>query len=451
MLAKFFFFAFIVIFTFVYFSSLLLTQHSFSQSPSVFVHWTTDPVDDFVEDLDALNISSTLPMNITSFTITSDGYTLNVTLWLDKPFSDKNFEYYKKSNLTYTMRIFTHDPITLSGYVTNVVAIFPNKSGWTQRVVEIGPSYDINKTISETNHTDFYENGKNYVTMTVDLASLGYPSNYKLNVASSAIENNESIADRTLSAIVPRTSNDYFFRLAKSPMVVYPNEETKFLLHVDAIGLNNRENMTLVDLNDNDTISLSFIPEVMDTPLNGTMVFQGTLLYKGGLNPGVHELKFYKITYTDYGNLDNKTESIRLLLMDDRPWTESVPRFLTSIYAYIWVPFVATSIIVLILHKKFRFDHLLNDIKASTILGFNSAIIAGVLVFLSIGGDSNYLGGLISQSGFLTASIVVPFSLSAVTVMLTGKVNTGLKFALIGFIYLIFSVVLVSFAPPTRL
>ncbi len=47
--------------------------------------------------------------------------------------------------------------------------------------------------------------------------------------------------------------------------------------------------------------------------------------------------------------------------------------------------------------------------------------------------------------GLLTASIVYPFAISAIRVVIKGSAEPGLKFMIIGFIYLMIAIVIIAF------
>jgi hypothetical protein len=421
---------------------------SFGQSPKAFYDKTPDDYD----DSDTIESVTDLPINITSYLTRSDGNSLNTTLWLSQPIKDSEYDKYLNSNLTFTLNIYSHDTFNDDKELAYKVIIFPKTYGWVKQLIELEPDSDyysgFERVLSESNYTGFYKNNANYVGINLDLKEISFPKSYSIDPETSAERNGEKLNDSVLYTTYPIGANNVFFRYIENPLILYPGEEKKINYYIDALDLQSLTNLTLEDSKDQNGFTISFVPQTINLPKNGTELVEMKVKADQSLPPKSYQLRIN----TSYAYLDghpkNESESINVKVRPPRPIFEQVARFLTSVYAYLWLPLLVTTIIAGILYSKAKYSVIFEDLKVKDIVGFNSAIIAGVLVFLSIGGGSNYfIGGVISQTGILTASIVMPFSMSAISVIVTGKINTGMKYALAGFVYLIAAVILISIPP----
>jgi hypothetical protein len=428
-------------------------QLSSEQSPSIFYHTLSG--DEFWANQYIDENSTELPINIKSVTINSDGKDLNATLWLTKPLNNSNFEFYKKSNLQYHLDIYFTDRLDQLGSYSPLLAytviIYPQDSGWVKKLIEYSVDNLENRTIYKTNYANFYEDGKNFLEINLDLSSIGYPSQYKLSASSNAFVNETNYNMSTTNFLVPSGANIFQDRFQNNEYIeLHQGEEKKNIVYnVDIFDLENAHHLSLQDGNLTDQFSMSFSPENITTPLNGTVPFIMTLKIGKDVKTGLHQLPVIaktKVLGNDEPNPDIPL-NINILVNAPISIVEQISLWLTQYYGYLWLPFGLTTLIILILHNKFK-KIIVVDIKSKDLLSFNSAIIAGVLVFLSIGNGTNfYNAGFFSQTGLLTASIVTPFSISAIRVLILGKAEFGIKFALAGFIYIIFSVIIISFPP----
>ena len=79
------------------------------------------------------------------------------------------------------------------------------------------------------------------------------------------------------------------------------------------------------------------------------------------------------------------------------------------------------------------------DIDSTDILGINVAVIAGVLIFLSLEGFDKSEE---AQINLITANIVFPFAISAIATLLNFK-QFGIRFMIAGFVNLMVSIILI--------
>ena len=110
----------------------------------------------------------------------SNGYFLNATLWLYFPFKEHPADY---NQVNYGMLIDS-DFNNKTGYrgldYTFEIGWRNDTSSWTQSLVALSPTGE-NKTIYiKNNFTDFFEKGKSYVVLPLNLSFLHYPAKYKV-------------------------------------------------------------------------------------------------------------------------------------------------------------------------------------------------------------------------------------------------------------------------------
>jgi hypothetical protein len=111
------------------------------------------------------------------------------------------------------------------------------------------------------------------------------------------------------------------------------------------------------------------------------------------------------------------------------------------------IPLGITSVFAIWLYKRLpkkTYDP--EQMKVQDLLTVDASVIAGVLIFLTVGASGVFTGRFIQQVGILTASIVFPFAIAAIATLIKGRVEEyGIKFMIIGFIYLMASVILIAF------
>lgn len=104
---------------------------------------------------------------------------------------------------------------------------------------------------------------------------------------------------------------------------------------------------------------------------------------------------------------------------------------------------VAVTLIAGIIISRFVDRHLLlnalNELHTSDILQINATVIAGVLIFLTIGHIFS------TYQTLLTTTIIFPFAISSIRIISRGIEEKGVSMAIDGFIYLMASVVVLSF------
>lgn len=109
------------------------------------------------------------------------------------------------------------------------------------------------------------------------------------------------------------------------------------------------------------------------------------------------------------------------------------------------IPIGVTAVIVLWTSKKIDKAKNFQSLSVENLLSVHASVIAGVLIFLTIG-SAGVFSGVIQKVGVLTATIVFPFAIAAIRTLIAGKVEAyGVKVTVTGFIYLMTSVIVIGF------
>jgi hypothetical protein len=82
----------------------------------------------------------------------------------------------------------------------------------------------------------------------------------------------------------------------------------------------------------------------------------------------------------------------------------------------------------------------LKELGVTDVIQIDATVIAGVLIFLTIGTEFNKLA-----LTYMTASIVYPFAISAIRAITKGSAESGIKLMMAGFVYLMVAIILISF------
>lgn len=433
----------------------------FAISPSFERVTFDDNIAHNIDTVDQLNEGDnlfplSLPLNVTSLSYLSNGELFNATLWLSEPIDDtKHFEYVNV-NLTYSMFI---DMLQIDGTIipTYNVYLYPEKDKtWTKKITEIDPSGTLlEKTLDiQRNYTGFYENGNQYIDISIDLKSIGYPSKFIVSFLTQAHNYRESVLlqDYTVWDTIPPgpllITYDW-----PSPAKVKIGGKMEFLVPINALGLNMQENVTLSDANKNDKVILSFDPPFLILPINGTKFTKMTIEINDKFPvSGRINTQSVNITRTVYDESNDPTsvsmpiyesQSFSLIPLPSSSTIEKINDFLINYYGIYILPFGITSIFAIVLTKRVNTAALAESIRIKDLLTTNGSIIAGVLIFLTIGGTIQK--EKFWQIGILTASIVYPFALSAIITMATGSIQKGIRYTIPGFVYLMVSIVLIVF------
>jgi hypothetical protein len=177
--------------------------------------------------------------NIQAVSYYSDGKTLFATLWLSSKFKDID-------NMTEQHRSYAFFIVSDSVYNANQsyeVSVDwnpPNSNNtWIKKYHEWSPIPGYDKVLHQenitSNHPGFFERGKNYVDLSLDLGTLGYPDKY--NVVSYATETFItqsgvicSLTDITDAVHIPLP--EFILSTIPNSLVLRPGEENKIELQL---------------------------------------------------------------------------------------------------------------------------------------------------------------------------------------------------------------------------
>ncbi len=409
----------------------------------------TDNVDD-KNNLTLFKLVGNLPIDILSTSYVSDGRTLNGTLWLSNPLHEKNHTDYVDSNLTFSMMIYTPEDLTFEfSYPTYFIYIKPERDGtWTKETWEEEPYHpDISEYAKRMlvpptqNHSDFFQDGNRYVDLSVDLQAMGFPDEYGVSFSTSANKSGTFLEDSDLVGQVPLAELVSNFGWPTNPIELRRGEERSIIIPVNYSEFPLDEEISLTDANKNDSITVNFNPQPLYmSEKNGKENKTNMQIKADAQNPGTYDIyvtvnsmskegvpgepfnETFKVEILPPLTNENK---ISIFLQDHPDFPYLIAVGITSIFA-IW----------LFLRVDIK-SHKPEWIRVKDILTIDASVIAGVLVFLSVGASEVFSGKVVQQTGILTASIVFPFAIAAMRTLIKGYIEEyGIKFMLIGFVYL---------------
>lgn len=405
-----------------------------------------------------------IPISISSLSYLSDGNNLNATLWLNDPILTERHGDYLESNLTYIMNIYSVDPH--EGFERDIlysVVIYPEEDGsWTKRIIEHAPgAYWPHPTIVTVddvvgasrilkiypNYTGFFENNNTYVNIDLALKDIGNPLKAKIELGAYIEQGGNPINDWTYLFDAPALENRHMLEWPKA-FEVRAGETANGRVLIHNFQLPTRGNITLQQNAKPDNYTLQFKPSTMEYPLNGTISSD----FEVRISPHVMAGKLPLQVNVTSSTIENVTGSwIETFNVAVRPPLSAVDifvNFLFDTYALYWIPFGATIGFGLWLSNRIDKRKLSQDtiekLRPEDILTANAAVVAGVLIFLTVGGTELFESDLIIHISILTASIVFPFAISATRILITNDPVTGIKFTIPGFVLLMIAVVLIT-------
>ena len=411
------------------------------------------------------SILDNLPVDIQAATLYSNEKTLNATIWLSDPiYNDRHMEYVR-SNLAFTMEIWSEDENEEPTDYTHNVTIYPNSDGtWTKVVKDYEPNFLYWEEVpipalpprahkeanSVYNYTEFYKDGERYIQIYID--TFGLPDTFWVTFSSDAVNKNGILLfDRTFFEHVPPKLNliDYEW-----PNVsVRAGEERSFTVPINTTDLDVIQTFNFTDANKEDGISIRFEPEFVELP-------------KSGLTNVKLIVKAQEYTFRDNPTLTNQTilttissvegqensmknnEDFGIEILRPLSPLEKISNFLRSNYGSFFIPLIVTTAFAIWLSKRIDKNEYNSEwIRVKDILTVDASVIAGVLIFLTVASSEKLFSPeVILRVGIMTASIVFPFAIAAVITLIKGNIeHIGIKFMISGFVYLMTSVILIAF------
>ena len=434
----------------VIFFSIFSIPCIIAQSPS-FIRDSEIDDDPETGSVDNMDIGN-LPLDIVSTSFTSNGKFMNGTIWLSKPIYFANNGTYEHAKLNYSMEIWSQDPVESDAEsLIYEVFVYPENNGWASKVVEYEPENELDidipqserPIIYQSNQTGLVEDKTRYVNLAIDLDLIGFPDDYAVAFETHGYVNGDYVDDFTLLDDAPPKIDRIVFDWPS--VVIGQGEEKIYVLKIHALDLGIPKAAVIpYDANKHDNIEISFLPSQTDMPLNGTEQLELIVRAENDLLPNKIIIQNITVNATTVEEVDDQwEESFTIETISIGP-EQKLISFLTSTYAILWLPLTITTILAILISQKVNLTEISKHIRPKDILTANSSVIAGVLIFLTIGGSNFYGTTPISQVGILTASIVGPFALSAIKTLMTGKTEDGIKFVISGFVYLTASIILIT-------
>lgn len=433
------------------------------------------------DEYNSTDLIDDLPVNILSATSISDGRFLNGTLWLSTPIYKQRHLDYVSSNLSFNMYIsFVSSPNYVYG-----IRIVPERDGtWTKVIWENEPYHSLsennmytNKTLQTIhNYTGFFENGNRYIDLDLDLGTLGFPDSYFIEYNTSANNNGTSLNDLLIMrTTVPTLTNlvKFYWPNFLNPIELRAGEEKSIDVLVKSTDLYTDIFNIISDADETDSFIIDFDPSRIYIPHNGLTQTKLIIKAPNNISSGHYILPVQRQSLTSGGVLDSpNNETINVEILPPYSTLEEASNLLkvnSSLSAF--MPLIITSFIGL---AFFRFlnknSSSLISLTSGELIAIDVSVIVGVLIFLTIGGvelnpsdleiahdttlgtsqeyskdndqDSNRINLTV---GLLTASIVYPFAISTIRVLVKGSAEYGIKFMVLGFAYLMVSLVILAF------
>jgi hypothetical protein len=431
-----------------------------SASPSFTNQEISDGIMDWI-DINAQEYSknASLFADIRRVDYFSNGRTLNATVWLSAPFNDDPSKVGIES-VSYGMFIdadFNDDSGWFYGVDHQLEIAWQNKS-WTRNLATISSLGDIRILDTDSNYTAFFDMSQNYISLSVDLTSIVSSDKFKLIFYTIEKQRDESTQKMDLSKWITVPPLTMVLSLTPNPVQIRPGEEQIITAYVNSTSPFD-SNVHLFSVNDRG-IKSEFIPAKLGIPPLGKEKTNLNIDALKNAEIGEHELNVIANTTLPLSTdsnipllrvFPNKIEapsiqsSLAVNVLPPLTAAEQLSKFLNVYSNYAsFIPLVITAIVTGAISKGIDIKNsaILTNLSVTDILQIDATVIAGVLIFLTIGGTEI---GRLSAFAYMTASIVYPFAISAIRVIVKGTAESGIKFMIAGFVYLMAAVILISF------
>jgi hypothetical protein len=299
-----------------------------------------------------------LPVDILSTTYSSDGKTLNGTIWISNPIYDRMHNDYVWSNLSFTMWIYSEDDMN-----THNITIYPKSDGtWTKVVKEYEPdvlyweqlptqhvpALTYRTVDSVYNYTGFYENGQRYVDISVNLDTIRLQDAFWVGFGVDAINGNgTALSDYVLLEHAPPQQKIVDYSLPKGIVKVKAGEQEIRTMSINTSNLNTEEIYTFTDANKEDDIKISFKPGSVKLPVDGLVYTEMTFKagrdsYKG--NPILTNQSVTISSSTDGVIWSDRNETIDIEILPPPTPLDNVSIMLADNQAAYLIPLAVTSV-----------------------------------------------------------------------------------------------------------
>jgi hypothetical protein len=423
-------------------NQLILEAHSLS--PFFSKKEIIDPKHD---QINKLNRTTELGSHdITEINYVSNGKILNATLLLLFPFK----EIPKEKEVSYGMLIDAdfNSETGLGGIDYKIEIQWDNyNKKWDYLIESLFNNGEIQVLEKTSNYTNFYQKHQRYVTVSVDLQKLLYPEKYRVISYTSYTNKEVSTSDFTRWIAIP--SDHISITPFKKNIVIFQGEEE--IVPMEINSTQGYESIVTLNTLKNDQIAVEFIPNKIHISDEGT-----TTVLKISI-PKDADLGEYPLLLSANSTFDLITIPIENRNVTIYP-ENVISKNLISVTVIPPPPFfvrygdiistIALLVFIIIptmlsLKPSFLTKRLpdLISINNIDILHVNAAIIAGVLIFLSLEGSDKNVETRIT---LITANIVFPFAISTLAA-LTNHPTFSIRLMVSGFINLMISIILIAF------
>jgi hypothetical protein len=267
---------------------------------------------------------------------------------------------------------------------------------------------------------------------------------------SSAIRssNGTDLFDDVLATRIPPAKN-IFIRDWEKPIKIRAGTGAIVKMYINATDINVKEKETFSDTNSSDGVNISFSPNPVIVPLTGinytNMLIKVDKKAYNGIPTKTNQLINISRVTDDNLNYSDSPEILEIEILPPLSQLESVGETLRNSSITYIIPLGVTLILILWIAKKIDKNRNYDSIRVKDLLTVDASVIAGVLIFLTVG-SAELFSGLIQRAGVLTASIVFPFAIATIRTLIKGEVEAyAVKFTVAGFIYLMTSVIIIAF------
>ena len=432
-----------------------------SDSPILNSITIKDSIRDFI-NMKSLNLTKLgeRSVDIVSVDYLSNGKTLNATLWLLFPFREVPASYFKEVDYGMFIDADFNSNTGFGGIDYKIEIQWNNKTkNWTyvkEKWSDNGSTQTIEKQL---NFSDFFSSNERYVKLFTDLKSITLEDNYRILFYSNVRNDHDDlVADFTGWITIPEPK--VIPTVIPDSLAIIPGQQTEINLRIDSLGGYH----PIIDINiyskniktvlpysrlEMPPSGVTFLPVKLSVPRNVSSGLDYLSVSANFSLPQDPQLGLY--TYSLDNNRKLISPPFKYNSIIQKVAIISILKPLTFIEEYgNLISIVAASSLVIIptlislrppsFIKKFP---ILLDLNSIDILQINVAVIAGVLIFLSLEG---FEGSEETQVTLVTANIVFPFAISSI-VSLTKSIKynkLGIRMMVAGFINLIISVILIA-------
>lgn len=200
----------------------------------------------------------------------SDGNTLNATLWLSSPFRTPSISpssQFKQIERSYAMLIHIDSAYDIGQNYQDAIQWSPITNTWNNIIKQSSPPFilhtDNDKVLhQEKNYTDFFVKGKNYVDLSLNLGTIGSPSQYSIvSYASDTYMTKDyhvcHLIDTTSIVHIPPP--EFVMSTLPNSVILFPGENKTIELQIKSNT--NLNSHVMVYTNQTEDVMITFTPQ----------------------------------------------------------------------------------------------------------------------------------------------------------------------------------------------